>query len=104
MDFTGQSTENNQKLQFLYSFQNEDGDQWVAKLKNDTLSIKKQCDDFNEIQLTFDAVQAELDGTFDGDYNFEDSCSLRTCEFTRSESYWILSVLLSAAQNMKNIH
>ena len=92
------------ETQFLYSFQNEHGDKWVAKIERNMLSINKQRDDFKEIQLSIDEVEAELDGTFDGDYDFEDSCSLRNCEFTRSESYWILSILLSAAQNMKNIH
>ena len=63
--------------------------------------LKKQVDSFKEITLSLEAVVAELDGTFDGEYDFEESCSLRTCEFTRAESYWILSVLVSAAQIMK---
>lgn len=90
-----------QKTQFLYNFQNEHGEKWVAKIENQTLYIKKQVDSFKEITLSLVAVNAELDGTFDGEYDFEESCSLRTCEFTRAESYWILSVLVSAAKIMK---
>ena len=91
-----------QTAQFLYSFQNEHGVTWEAKIENSKLSINKQSDDFQEIQLTLADVVAELDGTFDGAYDFEESCSLRTCEFTRAESYWILSVLLSAGKIMKH--
>ena len=90
-----------QKTQFLYNFQNEHEEKWVAKIENQTLYIKKQVDSFKEITLSLEAVEAELDGTFDGEYDFEESCSLRTCEFTRAESYWILSVLVSAAKIMK---
>jgi hypothetical protein len=89
--------------QTQYSFQNEDGEKWAARIENKTLYIEKEVAEFKEIQLTLEAVQAELDGIFTGDYDFENSCSLRTCEFTRAESYWILSVLTSASHIMKNI-
>ena len=92
-----------QQTQFLYSFQNEDGKKWAARIENNTLYIAKEVAEFTELQLTAEAVQAELDGIFTGDYDFENSCSLRTCEFTRAESYWILSVLTSASNIMKNI-
>ena len=102
MMLTVESQETEQQTQFVYSFQNEDSEKWVARIENKTLHIAKEVAEFEEIQLTIEAVEAELDGIFDGNYDFENSCSLRTCEFTRAESYWILSVLLSASHIMKN--
>lgn len=89
------------KTEFMYNFQNEKGHKWEAKLENNTLSFNKLVDGFCEIKLSPQAVEAELDGTFDGEYDFEESCSLRDCSFTRAESYWVLSVLLSASKIMK---
>src|SRR4051812_7221381 len=90
-----------QKQEYSYHFQNEHGEEWIATIKGKTLYVKKQVDGFQEIQLSVEEVTAELDGAFDGEYDFEESCSLRSLEFTSSESYWILSVLLSSIETMK---
>ena len=101
MIVTAESKAAEAKTEFVYNFLNEHGEQWEASLDNNTLSIKKLVDGFCEIKLSPEAVEAELDGTFDGEYDFEDSCSLRNCLFTRAESYWVLSVLVSASEIMK---
>ena len=60
MLLTVEPKETEQTTQFIYSFQNEHGVTWEAKIVGDKLSINKQSDDFQEIQLTIEACKSRI--------------------------------------------